>query len=104
MHTDTDAAHGGGVIESASATTSPDNAHSGPFAYIFTAIILVVSVILASLLGSGLASTVANSAIAVAPETRDRGMNYQYDYFDNFGDEYLEDLEDIEELLRVYGR
>ncbi len=40
------------VIQSASATTSPDNSNSGPMAYVVTAIVLAVLLLLAGSLGS----------------------------------------------------
>lgn len=53
-------------VESASATTSPDNAKSGPFAYILTACVLggliVLSLVLARVASSAVADEVASHA------------------------------------------
>lgn len=87
-----------GIIETASATTSPDNSNSGPFAYIITAVALIVTIAI-TILGAGCASLVL---VAMA---NDYGSDYSGGYsttspLDEIED--LEDIDDIEEWLERY--
>ena len=67
------------VIESASATTSPDNERSGPFAYILTAVVVAVL----ALLVMGFSGCVTSlGTLASAP-----GSYWEYTYDPYFSDD-----------------
>lgn len=82
-------------IETASATTSHDNSNSGPFAYVITAVVLVLSIIM-SLAASGCISYAIATAAHEYSNGRPGTQLPDIDDFDN--------LEDLDELLeRYYG-
>lgn len=68
------------IIESASATTSPDNSNSGPFAYVITIVVVGALLLLVTSLAS-FASSVGQAAL-------DLGLGQTYDPYYDF---YLED-------------
>lgn len=69
------------VIESASATTSPDNANSGPFAYVLTAVVVGVMLVVVTSLSS-CASAIGQVAVNEVLDGGGRHEGY---------DDYLED-------------
>ncbi len=71
------------VIESASATTSPDNARSGPLAYVVTALIVGLLALFTLSFSSCMSAVgqIATSWECVHPD------DYGYDYYDYYGDD-----------------
>lgn len=92
------------VIESASATTSPDNANSGPFAYVVTAIAVALALAVASAI-TGCVSALGQYALG---GSGDWGYAYEDTYLvdDTFEDDYLDDLphHDLDGLEELLGR
>ena len=82
------------VIESASATTSPDNANSGPFAYVVFGVVIGLLV----LLGVGISSC-ASALAAFAPQD---GRGYADE--DTYGEptDSPDDYEGLEDLMREW--
>lgn len=78
------------VVESASATTSPDNSNSGPAAYV----IFGCGIALIALLTLGLSSCVsAVSKLVVSDRALDYGNGYELYYDDHDGyDDQLDDF------------
>lgn len=91
------------VIESASATTSPDNANSGPFAYVVTAIAVALALAATSAV-TGCVSALGQYAL---DGSGDWGYAYDDPYLvdDTLEDEYLDDLprHDLDELEELLG-
>ena len=86
------------VIESASATTDPNNATSGPFAYVLTAVVVVVLAVLVSGVSSWATSM---SRLVASTDSLSYGTGYdgyyEYDYDDT--DDLDDLLDNLEELL-----
>lgn len=72
------------IIETASATTSPDNSNSGSFAYIITAVVLGLALVV-SLAGAGCAAVVI-AAAANNPSSHSHA--YPLNGYDTFDDDY----------------
>lgn len=77
------------VIESASATTSPDNARSGPVAYVVTALVVGLLALFTLSLSSCVSAVgqIATTWGYARPD--DYGYDYYdyYDYYDSYPDE-----------------
>lgn len=87
------------VVESASATTSPDNSNSGPFAYIIIGVTLAIVLVL-SLIGAGCTSTIITAAAQHYTST----STYSHDpYSDMLDDLYDDDSLSFEEWLDRYS-
>ena len=84
------------VIESASATTSPDNANSGNGAYVVFAVVAVLLLVLVSGLSS-CASALSDVAWRNAEAHSWGGNGYYYldDYHDEFNEDWLEILDEL---------
>lgn len=80
------------VIESASATTDPANAESGPFAYVVSALAVLLLVLLVSGF-TGCAASVGRYALESGADAY--GMGYQQRYEYEYEDDYTDDLEDF---------
>ena len=79
------------MIESASATTDPANASSGPLAYVVTAVVVGVLVVLVSVV-SGWAASVGRLMASTGSPSYGTGYDGYYDY------EY-DDTDDLDDLL-----
>lgn len=88
------------VIESASATTSPDNSNSGSAAYV----IFGVAVALVALIAIGFSGCV--SALGrLALDNHSYGYGHNYDYDGQDIDDQLEDLYyDLDDYINDLGR
>ena len=86
------------VIETASATTSQDNSNSGPFAYIITAV-TVILVLLFSLVGGGCTAAILNAAADSAGS-----QSYTTPYTPHNYDTYNYDDMDWEDWLEYYDQ
>lgn len=84
------------IIETASATTSPDNSNSGSFAYVLTAVTLGVVLVL-SLIGAGCASVVLSS-MAKEETSSSSNENGFSSPFDDWDDQYTDDDFDINNM------
>lgn len=80
------------VIESASATTDPANAQSGPFAYVVSALAVLLLVLLVSGF-TGCAASVGRYALESGADAY--GMGYQQRYEYEYEHDYTDDLEDF---------
>lgn len=91
------------VIESASATTSPDNARSGPVAYVVTALVVGLLALFTLSLSSCVSAVgqIATTSGYARPD--DYGYDHYdyYDYYDSYPDEdsYSDDYELYDEYL-----
>jgi hypothetical protein len=91
------------VIESASATTSPDNARSGPVAYVVTALVVGLLALFTLNLSSCVSAVgqIATTWGYARPD--DYGYDHYdyYDYYDSYPDEdsYSDDYELYDEYL-----
>lgn len=96
----TDAAERPPVIESASATTDPANASSGPFAYVVTALAVLLLVLLVSGF-TGCAASIGRLALTegVSQYGTDYRHQYEYDYEDNYPNDLDDLFDDFDELL-----
>lgn len=83
------------IIETASATTSPDNANSGSFAYVLFGITFAAMLVL-SLIGAGIGSVILGIAAQTADDAPyEEGMPDDmsgYDDFEEFFDQYYDDI------------
>jgi hypothetical protein len=88
------------IIETASATTSPDNANSGPFAYIITAIAIGALLLFSAAMG-GLCSAIISAA---AENSTYAGSSLPFDDY-GYTDPFLDDFGnmDFEQYLNDYG-
>lgn len=88
------------IIESASATTSPDNSNSGPFAYVITVVAVGALLLLVTSLTS-FASTIGQAAIDGG-----LGLGQTYDpYYDHYLEDEYDGYDDFVpyDLERVFG-
>lgn len=81
------------VIESASATTSPENSDSGPAAYVIFGIVVALLALLSFSLSSCSSALSAATTVSV---TDDWGVR---DYYDWDYDDYTEEQDPYHELL-----
>lgn len=95
------------IIETASATTSPDNAHSGSTAYIIAAV--VVGILL--LITMSISSCVSNFAQIPFPQTLTNDPQFHDDFMHDFdlNDDYdnnydYTDDDDFEEFLNLFNQ
>ncbi len=83
------------IIETASATTSPDNANSGSFAYILAGVVSFVVLVASIAMGVGLSTIIALAANDASHQRVDT-MSYM-DYYDNHN------MRDFDELYNNYN-
>lgn len=85
------------VIETASATSSSEENKSGPFAYILFGSVLGISLVLAIICGGCTSAIVAAAVSEDGTSTFSGPTSQQFPYDD------IEDLDDLEEWLRLYS-
>lgn len=91
------------IVETASATTSPDNSNSGPFAYIITAVVLGLLLIFSLAVGgcsSFLLGTVVQQYANGSASYMQQDFNY-YDDLNNYDNDWQQWMEQYENDL--YG-
>ena len=86
------------VIESASATTDPANAQSGPFAYVVSALAVLLLVLLVSGF-TGCAASVGRFALEGGAGAYDTAYPQRYDYEDDYTDDIEDFFDDVYDLL-----
>lgn len=84
------------VIETASATTSPDNSNSGSFAYILAGVVSFVVIVASIAMGVGLSTVIALAANDASHQSINT-MSYINDY-----DDY-NNMQDFNELFDYYN-
>lgn len=90
------------VIETASATTSPDNANSGPFAYILAGVVSLVVIVASIAMGVGLSAAIAIAAHDASHQSINTTPYTNYDYdFNNI--QNFDDFQDLDELFDYYN-
>ena len=93
------------IIETASATTSPDNSNSGPFAYIITAITIGALLLLSAAMG-GLCSAIISAAAESSTYAGSSHGSSTLPFGDHgYTDPFLDDFGnmDFEQFLNDYG-
>ena len=86
------------VIESASATTDPANAQSGPLAYVVSALVVLLLVLLVSGF-TGCAASVGRLALEGGTGAYGTGYPQYYEYEDDYADDLEDFLDDVYDLL-----
>lgn len=86
------------VIESASATTDPANAQSGPFAYVVSALAVLLLVLLVSGF-TGCAASVGRYALEGGSGAYGTGYPQYYEYEDDYTDDLEDFFDDVYDLL-----
>ena len=86
------------VIESASATTDPANAESGPFAYVVSALAVLLLVLLVSGF-TGCAASVGRFALESGAGAYDTVYPQRHEYEDDYADDIEDFFDDVYDLL-----